>query len=119
MYAPLNSHEPRNAKKKAMEKAIWMPEKSARKVLQQTQAPPNPPASRPPTKPPTKPSTKPPTKPSTKPPTKPSTKPPTKPSTKPPTKPSTKPPTKAKRPVPSAVAQIDQGLPSKLSTSRI
>ncbi|KAG2028790.1 hypothetical protein BDR03DRAFT_1019345 [Suillus americanus] len=74
--------EPRNAKKKAMEKAIWMPEKSARKVLQQTQAPPNPPASRPPTKPPTK--------------------------------PSTKPPTKAKRPVPSAVAQIDQGLPSKL-----
>ncbi|KAG1780629.1 hypothetical protein EV702DRAFT_1042881 [Suillus placidus] len=84
--------EPRNAKKKAMEKAIWMPEKSARKVLQQTQAPPNPPASRPPTKPPTKPSTK----------------PPTKPSTKPPTKPSTKPPTKAKRPVPSAVAQIDQ-----------
>ncbi|KAG1719689.1 hypothetical protein EDB19DRAFT_1836492 [Suillus lakei] len=54
--------EPRNAKKKAMEKAIWMPEKSARKVLQQTQAPPNPPASRPPTKPPTKPSTKPPTK---------------------------------------------------------
>ncbi|KAG1768629.1 hypothetical protein EV702DRAFT_1271498 [Suillus placidus] len=104
MYAPLNlmigetaaSHwawiEPRNAKKKAMEKAIWMPEKSARKVLQQTQAPPNPPASRPPTKPPTKPSTKPPTKPSTKPPTKPSTKPPTKPSTKPPTKPSTKPP---------------------------
>ncbi|KAG1779246.1 hypothetical protein EV702DRAFT_1043731 [Suillus placidus] len=108
--------EPRNAKKKAMEKAIWMPEKSARKVLQQTQAPPNPPASRPPTKPPTKPSTKPPTKPSTKPPTKPSTKPPTKPSTKPPTKPSTKPPTKpstkpptkAKRPVPSAVAQIDQ-----------
>ncbi|KAG2748751.1 hypothetical protein P692DRAFT_20874737 [Suillus brevipes Sb2] len=86
MYAPLNSREPRNAKKKAMEKAIWMPEKSARKVLQQTQAPPNPPASRPPTKPPTK--------------------------------PSTKPPTKAKRPAPSAVAQIDQGLPSKLKRQR-
>ncbi|KAG2737944.1 hypothetical protein P692DRAFT_20883061 [Suillus brevipes Sb2] len=82
MYAPLNSREPRNAKKKAMEKAIWMPEKSARKVLQQTQAPPNPPASRPPTKP------------------------------------STKPPTKAKRPAPSVVAQIDQGLPSKLKRQR-
>ncbi|KAG1740642.1 hypothetical protein EDB19DRAFT_1908391 [Suillus lakei] len=61
-----------------MEKAIWMPEKSARKVLQQTQAPPNPPASRPPTKP----------------------------------------PTKAKRPAPSVVAQIDQGLPSKLKRQR-
>ncbi|KAG1802365.1 hypothetical protein EV424DRAFT_1351760 [Suillus variegatus] len=37
--------EPRIAKKKVMERAIWMPEKSARKVHQQ-KAPPNPPAKR-------------------------------------------------------------------------
>ncbi|KAG1763770.1 hypothetical protein EDD22DRAFT_969250 [Suillus occidentalis] len=44
MSAPPQSREPRNAKKKAMENAVWMPTKSARKVARQLEASPDPPS---------------------------------------------------------------------------
>ncbi|KAG2114918.1 hypothetical protein BD769DRAFT_1673373 [Suillus cothurnatus] len=44
MSAPPQSREPRNAKKKAMENAVWMPPKLARKVACQLEASPDPPS---------------------------------------------------------------------------